>query len=59
MNKISFIIPVFNEVKTVRKAIQEVLDLSIDNKEIIIIDNGSNDGSVEEINYYKNFFKKE
>ena len=40
----------FNEVKTVRKAIQEVLDLSIDNKEIIIIDNGSDDGSAEEIN---------
>ena len=55
MNKISFIIPVFNEVKTVRKAIQEVLDLSIDNKELIIIDNGSNDGSVEEINYFQNF----
>ena len=47
MNKISFIIPVFNEVKTVRNAIQEVLNLSIDNKELIIIDNGSDDGSIE------------
>ena len=54
MNKISFIIPVFNEVKTVRKAIQDVIDLSIDNKELIIIDNGSDDGSVEEINVFKN-----
>ena len=45
MNKISFIIPVFNEVTTVRKAIQEVIDLSINTKELIIIDNVSTDGS--------------
>ena len=33
MNKISFIIPVFNEVKTVKQAIQEVVELNYENKE--------------------------
>jgi glycosyltransferase involved in cell wall biosynthesis len=47
MNKISFIIPVYNENKTVRQAISQIVDLDYDNKEIIIIDNGSSDGSVE------------
>ena len=47
MDKISFIIPVYNENKTVRQAITQIVDLDYDNKEIIIIDNGSSDGSVE------------
>lgn len=55
MNKISFIIPVYNEVKTVKRAIQDVLDINIEDKEIIIIDNGSNDGSVEIINSFKKY----
>ena len=53
MNKISFIIPVYNEVKTVRKSINDVINLKIQDKEIIIIDNGSSDGSVEIINTFK------
>ena len=44
--KISFIIPCYNEIKTIGKAIQQVRDLQI-NKEIIIIDNGSSDGTRE------------
>jgi len=44
--KISFIIPCYNEIKTIEKAIQQVRDLQI-NKEIIIIDNGSSDGTRE------------
>ena len=35
MNKISFIIPVYNEVKTVRKSINDVINLKIQDKEII------------------------
>ena len=46
MNKISFIIPVYNEIKTVKQAITQIVDLNYGNKEIIIIDNGSTDGSV-------------
>ena len=37
--KISFVIPVFNEFKTLKKAILEVLELNYLNKEIIIVDN--------------------
>ncbi len=45
--KISFVIPVFNEFKTLKKAILEVLELNYLNKEIIIVDNNSSDGSKE------------
>lgn len=54
MDKISFIIPVYNEVKTVKRAILDILDLNIENKEIIIIDNGSMDGSVDIIKSFQN-----
>ena len=54
---ITFLIPIYNEVKTVRKAIEEAINISIPSKEIIIIDNGSNDGSqniIKEYEQYKN-----
>ena len=54
IHKISFIIPVYNEVKTVKRAIQDILDLKIQNRELIIIDNGSTDGSVDIIKSYEN-----
>ena len=52
MSKISFIIPVYNEIKTVKQAITQIVDLNYENKEIIIIDNGSLDGSVEVIKLF-------
>ena len=42
---ITFLIPIYNEVKTVRKAIEETIKLDVPSKEIIIIDNKSTDGS--------------
>ncbi len=47
MKKLSIIIPVFNEVKTIGKIIQKVEQVQIDDliKEIIIIDDGSTDGT--------------
>ena len=46
--KLSVIIPVYNEVRTVGKILDEIknLDLSLD-KEIIIVDDGSDDGTRE------------
>jgi len=44
--KLSIIIPVYNEEKTVEKVLKRVFDLSLDcQKEIIVIDDGSTDGT--------------
>ena len=51
---ITFLIPIYNEVKTVRQAIEETLEINIQNKEIIIIDNNSTDGSKNIIEEYRN-----
>ncbi len=56
--KISFVIPVYNEFKTLEKAIHEVIELTDIEKEIIIVDNNSNDGSrdiIKKFLNYKNF----
>jgi len=50
---LSYIIPVFNEKKTLDKSIQDIIDLPIE-KEIIIVDNGSTDGSIDIIKKYQN-----
>ena len=50
---ITFLIPVYNEEKTVKKAIEETINLNIPDKEIIIIDNGSTDKTPEIINEYQ------
>jgi glycosyltransferase involved in cell wall biosynthesis len=52
---ITFLIPVFNEAKTVKQAIEETINFDIPNKEIIIIDNGSTDGTPEIIKEYEDY----
>jgi|694.fasta_scaffold13523_9 glycosyltransferase involved in cell wall biosynthesis len=54
MLKITYLVTVYNEFKTVQKAIEDVANINYPNKEIIIIDNGSQDGSREIIENYKN-----
>jgi len=46
MNKISVVIPVYNEAKTIGEAIKRVEAVNI-NKEIIAVDDGSTDGSLD------------
>ena len=47
-------IPCFNEIKTISKAIHQTEKLKNFEKEIIIIDNGSKDGTQRIINQFKN-----
>ena len=53
MKSIGYLITVYNEVKTVKKSIDDVLKIKYPKKKIISIDNGSNDGSAEIIKKYK------
>ena len=55
MIRLSILIPVLNEEKTVEKSIQNILDMNLKDYEVIIIDNGSNDRSVDIIKKYKKF----
>ena len=55
--KISYIIPVFNEKNTIKKAITDVLRLPI-KKEIIVIDNNSYDGTKQILIDFKKKKKK-
>jgi len=52
---ITFLIPVYNEVKTVKKAIEEAIKIQIPSKEIVVIDNGSNDGTQKVISEFQNY----
>lgn len=49
---ISYIIPVCNEVKTIAESIDQIINLNFENKEIIIIDNSSTDGTKEVLKKY-------
>jgi len=44
---ISVIIPCYNEVSTIGQIVKAVLDSPLEDKEIIIIDDGSTDGTKE------------
>ena len=57
MTKLTFIIPVYNEIKTIEKLIKKILKLNI-KKQIIIIDDGSNDGTERILGKYKNLLDK-
>jgi len=54
MKKITYVVLVWNEVKTIKKAIQDVESIKYSNKEIIVIDNNSTDGTVGILKKFKN-----
>jgi biofilm PGA synthesis N-glycosyltransferase PgaC len=46
---ISLIVPAFNEEKTIRKSLQSLLEFDYPNYEIIMVDDGSTDNTLEEV----------
>ena len=52
MTKISVILPVFNEEKYIRKAIQSVLDQTFSDFELIIVNDASTDNTLNIINQF-------
>ena len=57
MLKITYLVLVYNEIRTIKKAIQDVININYKNKEILVIDNGSTDGSRDVIKKFKNIKK--
>jgi len=57
--KLTIIIPCFNEVRFIEKVIERINSQSISNKEIIVIDDGSIDGTREKLEKLKNLGKIE
>ncbi len=54
MIKLTYVILVWNEVKTIKKAIKDIQQLKYRNKEIIVVDNNSTDGTKEVLKKFKN-----
>ncbi len=52
MPKVSILIPCYNAERWVAQAIQSALDQTHDDKEVIVVDDGSTDGSLEVIKSY-------
>ena len=57
MSKISVIIPTFNRAQFLKKSIDSVINQTYKNFEIIIIDDGSTDGTKNIINSYGSSIK--
>ena len=56
--KLSIIIPCYNEINTIDEIINAVLASSVSNKEIIIVDDCSNDGTQDKLKTYDNKYIK-
>ena len=54
---LSIIIPVYNEVQTIEKIVLKIKKIKDIKKQIIIVDDGSTDGTSEKLKYIKSKFK--
>ena len=54
---LSIIIPVYNEVKTIDKIVKKIIKIKKFKKQIIIVDDGSDDGSVKKLKELKKIYK--
>ena len=57
MIKLTIIIPVYNEIKTIEKLIKKILKINI-RKQLIIVDDGSSDGTERVLKKYKKSIDK-
>ena len=57
MKSIGYLVTVYNEYKTVKQSIKDVIDINYPNKKILVIDNASTDGSRQIIESFKLTFK--
>ena len=52
--KVSIVVPIYNTKEYLKKCIDSLLDQSLDCMEIILVDDGSTDGSSQLIDQYQN-----
>ena len=50
---LTVIIPVYNEVKTINQIINKILEVNVQYKEIIVVDDFSSDGTLVELEKFK------
>lgn len=54
MCDISIVIPIYNVEKYLRKCLDSVYSLNLDNKEVVLVNDGSTDTSINILNEFKN-----
>ena len=54
--QIDIIIPTYNREKTIERAVRSVLGQTYDNIKVIIVDDGSTDGTEQIINSIEDFY---
>ena len=54
MSDISIVIPIYNVEKYLRKCLDSVYSLNLDNKEVVLVNDGSTDTSINILNEFKN-----
>lgn len=59
MCDISIVIPIYNVEKYLRKCLDSVYSLNLDNKEVVLVNDGSTDTSINILNEFKNKYPNE